>query len=175
MLTVSGVSKTYGGKRLFEDVTTTFDPGHRYGLTGANGAGKSTFMKILAGELEPDHGDVTRPARSRLSMLHQDHYRFEKQRIRDVVGDAPVYLTIDIDFLDPAFAPGTGTPVCGGPSTRQARALLHALAGINLVGADLVEVAPPYDPAGVTALAGATLSFDLLSLLALGRERRQEG
>jgi agmatinase len=94
------------------------------------------------------------------------------ERIRDVVGDAPVYLTLDIDFLDPAFAPGTGTPVCGGPSTQQARALLHALAGINLVGADLVEVAPPYDPAGVTALAGATLSFDLLSLLALGRERR---
>jgi agmatinase len=93
------------------------------------------------------------------------------ERIRDVVGDAPVYLTLDIDFLDPVFAPGTGTPVCGGPSTHQARALLHALQGINLVGADLVEVAPPYDPAGVTALAGATLSFDLLSLLALGRER----
>jgi len=85
MLTVSGVSKTYGGKKLFDEVTTTFDPGHRYGLTGANGAGKSTFMKILAGELEPDHGDVTRPARSRLSMLHQDHYRYENDRIRDVV------------------------------------------------------------------------------------------
>jgi agmatinase len=96
------------------------------------------------------------------------------ERIREVVGDAPVYLTLDIDFLDPAFAPGTGTPVCGGPNTQQARALLHALAGINLVGADVVEVAPPYDPAGVTALAGATLSYDLLSLLALGRERRQE-
>ena len=85
MLTVSNVSKTYGGKKLFEDVTTTFDPGKRYGLTGANGAGKSTFMKILAGELEPDNGEVTRPARSRLSMLHQDHYRFENERIRDVV------------------------------------------------------------------------------------------
>jgi ATPase subunit of ABC transporter with duplicated ATPase domains len=85
MLTVSNVSKTYGGKRLFEDVTTTFDSGNRYGLTGANGAGKSTFMKILAGELEPDTGEVTRPARSRLSMLHQDHYRYENDRIRDVV------------------------------------------------------------------------------------------
>jgi ATPase subunit of ABC transporter with duplicated ATPase domains len=85
MLTVSNVSKTYGGKRLFDDVTTTFDAGNRYGLTGANGAGKSTFMKILAGELEPDYGSVTRPARSRLSMLHQDHYRFENERIRDVV------------------------------------------------------------------------------------------
>lgn len=85
MLTVSNVSKTYGGKKLFDDVTTTFDAGHRYGLTGANGAGKSTFMKILASELEPDQGSVTRPARSRLSMLHQDHYRYENERIRDVV------------------------------------------------------------------------------------------
>ena len=90
-------------------------------------------------------------------------------RIREVVGDRPAYITFDIDFLDPAFAPGTGTPVCGGPTTQQARALLHALAGMNIVGADLVEVAPPYDPAGVTALAGATLAYDLLSLLALGR------
>jgi agmatinase len=90
-------------------------------------------------------------------------------RIREVVGDGPAYLTFDIDFLDPAFAPGTGTPVCGGPTTHQARALLHALAGTNIVGADLVEVCPPYDPAGVTALAGATLAYDLLSLLALAR------
>ena len=85
MLTVSEVTKSYGGKVLFDDVTTTFDPGNRYGLTGANGAGKSTFMKILAGELEPDLGEVTRPAQSRLSMLHQDHYRYEHDRIRDVV------------------------------------------------------------------------------------------
>src|SRR5690606_1395265 len=60
-------------------------PGNRYGLTGANGAGKSTFMKILSGELEPDTGEVTRPANSRMSMLHQDHYRHEDDRIRDVV------------------------------------------------------------------------------------------
>ncbi len=93
-------------------------------------------------------------------------------QIRAAVGDGPAYLTFDIDFLDPAFAPGTGTPVCGGPSTHQARALLHALAGVNIVGADLVEVAPPYDPAGVTALAGATLAYDLLSLLARARGAR---
>jgi len=69
-------------------------------------------------------------------------------RIREVAGDGPAYLTFDIDFLDPAYAPGTGAPVCGGPTTHQARTLLHALAGMNIVGADLVEVAPPYDPAG---------------------------
>jgi len=94
------------------------------------------------------------------------------ERIRAVVGNHPAYLTFDIDFLDPAFAPGTGTPVCGGPTTHQARTLLHALAGLNIVGADLVEVAPPYDPAGVTALAGATLAYDLLTLLWLARGKR---
>ena len=94
------------------------------------------------------------------------------ERIRAVVGNHPAYLTFDIDFLDPAFAPGTGTPVCGGPTTHQARTLLHALAGLNIVGADLVEVAPPYDPAAVTALAGATLAYDLLTLLWLAREKR---
>jgi agmatinase len=91
------------------------------------------------------------------------------ERIRSIVGDNPAYLTFDIDFLDPAFAPGTGTPVCGGPTTHQARTLLHAIRGLNIVGADLVEVSPPYDPAGVTALAGATLAFDLLTLLSLAR------
>ena len=85
MLTVSEVTKSYGGKVLFDGVTTTFDPGHRYGLTGANGAGKSTFMKILAGALDPDKGNVSRPPRSRLSVLHQDHYRHENDKVRDVV------------------------------------------------------------------------------------------
>ncbi|MDC0670943.1 ABC-F family ATP-binding cassette domain-containing protein [Nannocystis radixulma] len=85
MLTVSEITKSYGGKTLFDDVTTSFEPGHRYGLTGANGAGKSTFMKILAGELDPDKGGVWKPPRTRLSVLHQDHFKYEDCRIRDVV------------------------------------------------------------------------------------------
>ncbi len=85
MLTVSEVTKAYGGKILFDNVTTTFDPGNRYGLTGANGAGKSTFMKILSGILEPDTGAVSRSPRSRMSMLHQDHSRHADDRIRDIV------------------------------------------------------------------------------------------
>jgi agmatinase len=92
--------------------------------------------------------------------------------IRARVGTAPVYLTFDIDFLDPAYAPGTGTPVVGGPTTRQARRLLHGLAGLDVVGADIVEVSPPYDHAGITALAGATLAFDLLNLISLARAAR---
>ncbi|MBL9099477.1 MAG: ATP-binding cassette domain-containing protein [Myxococcales bacterium] len=96
MLTVSEVTKSYGGKVLFDDVTTSFEPGHRYGLTGANGAGKSTFMKILAGQLDPDKGSVSRLPRSRLSVLHQDHYRYEHDRIRDVVimGNAKLWAAM---------------------------------------------------------------------------------
>ncbi|MEO4047076.1 agmatinase [Pseudomonas sp. CAU 1711] len=86
--------------------------------------------------------------------------------IRARVGDRPVYLTFDIDCLDPAFAPGTGTPVCGGLSSHQALEILRGLRGINLVGMDVVEVAPPYDNAEVTALAGATLAMEMICLYA---------
>jgi ATPase subunit of ABC transporter with duplicated ATPase domains len=85
MLTVSEVTKSYGGRTLFEEVSTTFDPGRRYGLTGANGAGKSTFMKILSGDLESDKGGVHTAPNSRMSMLHQDHFRYADLPTRDVV------------------------------------------------------------------------------------------
>ncbi|MEM7508053.1 MAG: agmatinase [Pseudomonadota bacterium] len=86
--------------------------------------------------------------------------------IREVVGDNRCYLTFDIDCLDPAFAPGTGTPVCGGLSTWQAKEMLGRLGGLNLIGMDLVEVAPAYDHAQITALAGATLALELVCLYA---------
>ena len=90
--------------------------------------------------------------------------------IRRIVGDRPAYLSFDIDFLDPAYAPGAGTPVVGGPSTHQARQLLRGLEGLNVVGGDQVEVAPPYDPIGnITALAGATLAHDILYLISLAK------
>jgi len=85
LLTVTELSKSYGGKILFENVTTTFEPGNRYGLAGANGSGKSTFMGILAGDIAPDTGSVKRRGRMRLSMLHQDHGRHADDRVRDVV------------------------------------------------------------------------------------------
>ncbi len=90
-------------------------------------------------------------------------------RVREVVADHPVYLTFDIDCLDPAFAPGTGTPVAGGLSTSQALPVLRGLAGLDLVGMDIVEVAPCYDHAEITSLAGATLGLEFLYLLAAGR------
>lgn len=85
---------------------------------------------------------------------------------RAVTGDGPTYLSFDIDALDPAFAPGTGTPEIGGFTTREALHLLRALRGLDLVGADVVEVAPPLDSAGITALAGAGIAFEILCLLA---------
>jgi agmatinase len=88
--------------------------------------------------------------------------------VRAKAGARPVFVSFDIDFLDPAFAPGTGTPEVGGFSTAEALAFLRALRGITLVGCDVVEVSPPYDgPGMVTALAGATVVYELLSLRAL--------
>jgi len=89
--------------------------------------------------------------------------------IRRIVGDGPAYLTFDIDFLDPSCAPGTGTPVCGGPSTAKAERILCALAGLNLIGADVVEVCPPYDHAEITALAAATMALHMIGLFAAAR------
>ena len=90
-------------------------------------------------------------------------------RIREVVGDAPVYLSIDIDVLDPAFAPGTGTPEIGGLASWQVQAILRRLQGLRFVGMDLVEVAPAYDVAEITALAGATMAWEYICLLGLRR------
>ncbi|HIC16264.1 MAG TPA: agmatinase, partial [Gemmatimonadetes bacterium] len=87
------------------------------------------------------------------------------QEARRIVGHGPTYLSFDIDGLDPAFAPGTGTPEVGGLTTVEALTLLRGLRGVQLVGADVVEVAPPFDPTGITALAGATMAYELLCLL----------
>ncbi|MEZ5841525.1 MAG: agmatinase [Hyphomicrobiales bacterium] len=93
------------------------------------------------------------------------------ERIRRIVGDNRCYLTFDIDALDPSAAPGTGTPVVGGLTTFQAQEILRHLAGIDLVGMDVVEVSPPYDTAEITALAAAALANDLLCLFAVSPSR----
>ncbi|MBV9015116.1 MAG: agmatinase [Alphaproteobacteria bacterium] len=93
------------------------------------------------------------------------------ERIREVVGDAPAYLSFDVDALDPAFAPGTGTPEIGGLFTWQAQAILRRLAGLGFRGMDVVEVSPPYDVAEITALAAATFAWEYLALLAAGAKK----
>jgi agmatinase len=89
------------------------------------------------------------------------------ERIRERVGDRPVYVSVDIDVLDPAFAPGTGTPESGGLLSRELLAILGGFAGLRLVGADVVEVAPAYDHAEITGIAAAHVAYELLSAMAL--------
>ncbi len=90
--------------------------------------------------------------------------------IKRVVGDHPAYVTFDIDCLDPAFAPGTGTPVIGGLSTALALQIIRGLKGFDLVGMDIVEVCPSYDHADITSLAAATLGLEFLYVLAASRQ-----
>ena len=88
------------------------------------------------------------------------------QEAREVVGEGKTYISFDVDGLDPVYAPGTGTPEVGGITTLEAQQLLRGLRGLNLIGGDVVEVAPPFDNTGNTALVGATMMFEILSLIA---------
>ena len=97
--------------------------------------------------------------------FHQIGPKEAARRAKEIVGNHPVYLSFDIDGLDPAYAPGTGTPVWGGLSSAQAALLLRELAGINICGGDIVEVSPPFDPTGATAIAGAHVATEICCLL----------
>jgi agmatinase len=88
------------------------------------------------------------------------------EKIRRVVGDAPAYISFDVDVIDPTLAPGTGTPVMGGLTPREAMKILQGFSGLRLAGADVVEVSPPFDPTGMTALVGAQMLFEILCLAA---------
>ena len=98
--------------------------------------------------------------------VHEQGIAAVVEKIRKVIGGNPAYLTFDIDCLDPSYAPGTGTPVCGGLTSYQALEILRGLAGINIVGMDIVEVAPAYDVGEITALAAAALAMEMLYLYA---------
>jgi guanidinopropionase len=90
-----------------------------------------------------------------------------------VVGAGPAYLSFDIDSLDPSIAPGTGTPEAGGLTMREAQGLVRGMRGLDLMGADVVEVSPPFDPGTNTALCGATIAYEVLCLLAEARAKRK--
>lgn len=107
--------------------------------------------------------------------IRSDEYQFTSiteivRRVRDRVGDAPVYLSVDIDVLDPSVAPGTGTPEPGGLSSRELMNSLRGLQGLNIVGADLVEVSPAYDHGDITGIAGAHVVYEILSLWAAEKQ-----
>lgn len=118
--------------------------------------GRARGVKIIAIEefMERGIGDVMAEARA-------------------TVGDRPAYVSFDIDFIDPAYAPGTGTPEIGGPTSFQAQQVVRELSGLDLVGADLVEVSPPFDPSGGTAWVGVSIMFELLCVLAEAVARRR--
>jgi agmatinase len=97
--------------------------------------------------------------------VHEEGPKAVAERIRSVIGDAPSYLSFDIDALDPAFAPGTGTPEIGGLASWQAQGILRRLAGLRFVGMDVVEVAPAYDVSDITALAAATMAWEYLAVV----------
>lgn len=112
-------------------------------------------------------------------IIRSDDFEFQSlprivERMRTRLGDAPVYLSIDIDVLDPAAAPGTGTPETGGLTNRELLGAVRGLAGLNVVGAEIVEVAPAYDHAEITGLAAAQLGYEILSLWAGAQQGRTE-
>ena len=88
-------------------------------------------------------------------------------KAREVVGDGPVYVSLDVDGIDPAFAPGTGTPEVGGLTPREVQVLFHGLAGLNVIGGDVVEIAPQYDATTNTIQVGAQMLFEILCLTSL--------
>ena len=96
------------------------------------------------------------------------------EEAREIVGDGPTYISFDVDALDPVYAPGTGTPEVGGYSTAEAQMMIRGLQGLDLVGGDVVEVAPPFDPTGNTALVGATMMFEIMCVVAEALSRRKE-
>lgn len=117
------------------------------------------------------HSDIDDDVQLGFRIVRSDDYQDESvrgivERIRERVGDGPVYVSVDIDVLDPAHAPGTGTPEAGGLTSRELLHTLRGLVGLDIVGADIVEVAPAYDHAEITGIAAAHVGYELLSVLA---------
>ncbi|MFJ8855019.1 agmatinase [Streptomyces sp. NPDC102437] len=141
---------------------------------------RRAFEEGLLAEEKSIHIGIRGPIYDRLDLIDDASFGFRIIRagdldvlgiggavdiVRQRVGDAPVYLSIDIDVLDPAFAPGTGTPEMGGFTGRELLHLLRRLDGLNIIGGDVVETAPAYDNAEITSLAAATVAFDLITLM----------
>lgn len=124
---------------------------------------------IRGSTYDPKDLDFAREAGFRIVMMEEFMERTPQDvmaEARQVVGEAPVYISFDVDALDPSQAPGTGTPEIGGITTREAQQMLRLLRGLNIVGGDVVEVSPPFDPSGMTALVGATMMWEILCIMA---------
>lgn len=125
---------------------------------------------IRGARYAPDGNDFAENAGVK-TLYIEDVYRLGISGVvaeaRRIVGDHPTYLTFDVDGIDPAYTPGTGTPEVGGYTVFEAQQMLRGLKGVSLIGADVVEVSPPFDPSGNTALVGATIMFEILCNLAI--------
>ena len=125
---------------------------------------------------EPDIWKFSHDSGMRVIYM-EEFYELGIKRVIDearrVVGIGPTYISFDVDGLDPVYAPGTGTPEVGGFSSMEAQFMIRGLKGLNLIGGDVVEVAPPFDPSGNTALVGATMMFEILCVLADAWDQRQ--
>jgi guanidinopropionase len=130
---------------------------------------RTVQMGIRGGQNFADGLDYSRDKGMRVITIEEFEdlgWKAVAQEAKKIVGDGPVYLTFDVDGLDPAYTPGTGTPESGGITMREAQRLLREFGGVNLIGGDVVEVSPPLDPSGMTAMNGATILFEILCLLA---------
>ncbi|GCE22422.1 agmatinase [Dictyobacter kobayashii] len=181
------VAKKYGplGLAHFDAHSDTWDEyfGHKYNHG-------TTFRRALEeGLLEPqrciqvgmrgplyDAGDYDVARQLGLAILPNDEMRQHSmaevsRMVRERVGSGPTFLTFDVDFVDPAYTPGTGTPEVGGVTSWEALQLLRGLRGINFVACDIVEVLPSYDPTQITALLAANVAYEMLSLIAVQKKR----
>lgn len=137
---------------------------------------KRTIQIGIRGSLnDPDIWQFSHDTGMRVVYMEEFDERGWKSIIeeaREIVGDGPTYISFDVDGLDPVYAPGTGTPEVGGFTTLEAQMMIRALQGLNLVGGDVVEVSPPFDPSGNTALVGATMMFEILCVVAESVSKR---
>ena len=125
-----------------------------------------------------DGGDIEWGREQGVTIITMDEFADRSlkdvmDQARKIVGNEPTYVSFDIDCIDPAFAPGTGTPEIGGFTTREAQLLVRQLMGLNLIGADLVEVSPPFDESGNTAWVGVSIMFELMCMLATSIDARR--
>jgi guanidinopropionase len=133
-------------------------------------------IRIRGSMYTPDEKDWALSVGIRIVHI-EEYFELGPERViaeaRRIIGDGPAYVSFDVDGLDPVYAPGTGTPEVGGYSTAEAQKMLRGLGGLDLIGGDVVEVAPPFDPSGNTALVGATMMFEILCVLAPAVHRRK--
>ena len=129
---------------------------------------RTVQIGIRSGMYADDDHDWGRKQGIRIIYMEEVYARGVDSVIKEarrVAGKGPTYVSFDVDGLDPVYAPGTGTPEVGGYSTHEAQRMLRGLRGLDLVGGDVVEVSPPFDPSGNTALVGATMMWEILCLL----------